>query len=46
MRETTPRTIAEQEIAVVRAILERVPFKPIPRAGDAAPEQLVPHESH
>jgi hypothetical protein len=30
MRETTPRPISEQEVAVVRAILERVPFQPIP----------------
>jgi hypothetical protein len=32
MRATPPRPISEQESAVVRAILERVPFKPIPRS--------------
>jgi hypothetical protein len=32
MRATTPRPIADREIAVVRAILERIPFEPIPRS--------------
>jgi hypothetical protein len=42
MRTTTPRPIAESELAVVRMILERVPFKAIPRSTiEAVPELVV-----
>jgi hypothetical protein len=41
MRETSPRQISEEEAAVVRAILQRVPFKPIPRSTVEAVPSLV-----
>jgi hypothetical protein len=42
MRATPPRPIAEPEIAVLRATLERVPFEPIPPSTvDAVPALTV-----
>jgi hypothetical protein len=42
MRAIVPRPIADQEIAVVRAILERVPFESIPGATiDSVPTLTV-----
>jgi hypothetical protein len=41
MRATSPRPIAEQEIAVVRTVLERVPFYPIPSSTIDAVGNLI-----
>jgi len=41
MRRTIPRPISEQEAAVVRAILARVSFKPIPPSTVEATSSLI-----
>ena len=42
MRATPPRPIAEKEIAVIRATLERVPFEPIsPSTVESVPALTV-----